>query len=141
LASERRDDDVEQRAHPGPGQRGHPRVDAAGLASDATRPTDVRLGRPADQILSDWHANHLVGRHRQHLDRHPRVWGVRVSHAEAVRRHGAKCVYIFPSVRGISDLAIMHTGEWEHFMYVGKVTFFGWALHFCKHFVCPYCTR
>ena len=35
----------------------------------------------------------------------------------------------------------MHTGEWEHFLYVGKVTFFGWALHFCMYFVRPSLTR
>jgi dolichyl-phosphate-mannose-protein mannosyltransferase len=70
-----------------------------------------------------------------------RVWGVRVSHAEAVRRHGAECVDFLSPMRAIADCAIMHTGEWEHFLYVGKVTFFGWALHYCEYLVRPYCTR
>ena len=45
------------------------------------------------------------------------LWCVHVSHAEAVLRHGAKCVDLYPlsgSVRAVSDPAIMHTGEWEH---------------------------
>jgi len=41
-----------------------------------------------------------------------------------------------------SDIAMMHTmafflGEWDHFLYVGKITLFGWALHYCEHFVPP----
>ena len=39
------------------------------------------------------------------------------------------------SARAVSDVTIITTGEWEHFLYVGKVSFFGWALHYCKEFV------
>lgn len=26
-------------------------------------------------------------------------------------------------------------GEWEHFLYVGKLAFSGWALHYCEFIV------
>jgi hypothetical protein len=28
-------------------------------------------------------------------------------------------------------------GDWEHFLYVGKIAFFGWFLHFGTLFVIP----
>ena len=46
--------------------------------------------------------------------------------------------------RGLFSIALRRiltiVDEWDHFLYVGKITFFGWALHYCKHFVCSYCT-
>lgn len=32
---------------------------------------------------------------------------------------------------GIGFLSGM-LGEWEHFLYVVKIAFFGWAFHYCK---------
>jgi len=29
-------------------------------------------------------------------------------------------------------------GEWAHFLYVGKIAFFGWALHYSKLLMCIY---
>ena len=76
--------------------RGHPCVHDDRLTADAARPADVRAGRPVVQVLSDWHADHLVGGHCKSLDWDVRVWGVRVLDAETVRRHGASWMDLFP---------------------------------------------
>lgn len=94
-ASERRGDVVEQCAHTGLASTPN------GLATDAARPAGVRLGRPADHILYDWHANHLVGRDRQLLSWLARIRSVRISHAEVVHRHGGQ-------VRGCFLLCTRH---------------------------------
>ena len=94
-ASERRSDVVEQCAHTGLASTPN------GLATDAAQPAGVRLGRPADHILYDWHANHLVGRDRQLLSWLARIRSVRISHAEVVRRHGGQ-------VRGCFLLCTRH---------------------------------
>ena len=35
-----------------------------------------------------------------------------------------------PSFLESSMFVTLHTGEWEHFLYVGKIALFGWMLHF-----------
>ena len=47
----------------------------------------------------------------------------------------------FSSVRVVSDPVIMHAGEWEHFLYVGKISLFSWALYYCEYFARPYRMR
>jgi dolichyl-phosphate-mannose-protein mannosyltransferase len=51
-------------------------------------------------------------------------WGATASLLIGILAFGA---YVFRTQRRYVD---MEPREWEHFLYVGKVTFFGWALHF-----------
>lgn len=44
---------------------------------------------------------------------------------------GTWVVYMLRRQRKYQD---MSEGEWEHFMYVGKVAFFGWLFHFGEYF-------
>ncbi len=36
------------------------------------------------------------------------------------------------------NICDLHTGEWEHFLYVGKIALFGWILHFRAYLVTLY---
>lgn len=51
-------------------------------------------------------------------------WGGTISLVVAI---GTWVVYMLRRQRKYQD---MSEGEWEHFMYVGKVAFFGWLFHF-----------
>jgi len=95
LAPKRRDDDVEQRAYPGPGQGRHPRVRADRLAGDAARLADVRLGGYADKVLPDWHAHHLVGHHRQSGNQRSCIVHLCIPDAKAICRYGTEYVQFF----------------------------------------------
>jgi dolichyl-phosphate-mannose-protein mannosyltransferase len=39
----------------------------------------------------------------------------------------ARKLIVLSSVRGLSHI---QTGEWDHFLYVCKIAFFGWAFHY-----------
>lgn len=44
--------------------------------------------------------------------------------------------YVFePNDGGIDVYFEYLIGEWEHFLYVGKIAFIGWALHYGKSFI------
>jgi len=56
-------------------------------------------------------------------------WGTTVSLVIAVL---ALCTYVFRTQRRYVD---MEPRDWEHFLYVGKIAFFGWFLHFAPFMI------